>query len=97
MVRNRMCVCLGLIAMIFCGCGDGGGVIGGQDTERQEDAGCQAPAVSCGDTCVRLEELHWRACGACVSGYSDTDGDASNGCEATEGEAALQTAVMPMK
>lgn len=84
MVRCRMCMCLGLIAMFFVGCGDGG-VIGEQDTERQEDVGCQGAAVSCGDTCVILEDLNWRACGECVSGYSDTDGDASNGCEASEG------------
>lgn len=81
MVRCRMCMCLGLIAMFFVGCGDGG-VIGGQDTERQEDVGCQGAAVLCGDTCVILEDMHWRACGECVSGYSDSDGDASNGCEA---------------
>ena len=89
--------CVSLDAKHWSACGEcaagyedaDGDASNGCEAERDVDVpgGCAAAEVKCGDACVVLEDMHWTACGECVSGYVDADGVAENGCESAAGGA----------
>lgn len=78
---NRYLIVCG-VAMILCSCNEDSNSKGETpDDDTPTPEACLQPSVLCGETCVDLTAKHWHACGVCVEGYEDADGDDANGCE----------------